>query len=143
MLTAGSDETVSVSRRNLISEIYAAGICDIDGVMTKIQDRYEQLKEIQAYFCRAQGLNVTIDEEAMDSLILAMETGELTPGDFYKRLTGDFQYAFKLVRDSTGQRDFVITREALENHEAFLDDLVKRSYDQEAEQLNKWTEKDV
>jgi hypothetical protein len=128
MLMQGSDMLMSKSKRSLIAEIYATNVCDIDGVMTKIRNRYEQLKEIQSYFCRAQGLHVTIDEEAMDTLILEMETEDLTPGDFYKRLTGDFQYAFKLVRDSTGQTDFVITKEALENHEVFLNDLVKQSY---------------
>ena len=140
MLTTGWDMIMSNSRRNLISEIYAANVCDIDGVMEKIKSRYEQLKEIESYFCRSQGLRVTIDEEAMNSLIVDMETAGLTPGDFYKKLTGDFQYAFKLVRDSTGRTDFVITKEALDNHEVFLNDLVKRSYADEPGSSGEWAE---
>lgn len=142
MLTQGAEGGLSESRRELISEIYGAGISDIDGVMARIESRSEQLKEIQAYFCRSQGLNVRIDEEAMDGLILDMETDRLTPGDFYKRLTGDFQYAFKLVRDSTGQKDFVITRAALEDHEAFLNDLVKRSYVREGDPFEDWMDRE-
>jgi hypothetical protein len=142
MLTRRGEGGLSDSRCGLIAEIYGADISDIDGVLAKIDSRAEQLKEIQGYFCRAQGLNVRIDEAAMDWLILEMEIGRLTPGDFYKRLTGDFQYAFKLVRDSTGRKDFVITRAALEDHEAFLDDLVKRSYTGETDPLEESMEGD-
>ena len=143
MLMNDSDMLMSESKRNLIAEVYANNVCDIDGVMTKVKNRYEQLKEIQSYFCRAQGLQVTIDEEAMDGLILEMETAGLTPGDFYKKLTGDFQYAFKLVRESTGRTDFVITKQALDDHEAFLNDLVKESYTDDTEASEEWTEEDV
>ena len=143
MLMNDSDMLMSESKRNLIAEVYANNVCDIDGVMTKVKNRYEQLKEIQSYFCRAQGLQVTIDEEAMDGLILEMETAGLTPGDFYKKLTGDFQYAFKLVRESTGRTDFVITKQALDDHEAFLNNLVKESYTDDTEASEEWTEEDV
>ncbi len=143
MLMNDSDMLMSESKRNLIAEVYANNVCDIDGVLTKVRNRYEQLKEIQSYFCRAQGLQVTIDEEAMDGLILEMETAGLTPGDFYKKLTGDFQYAFKLVRDSTGRTDFVITKQALDDHEAFLNNLVKESYTDDTEASEEWTEEDV
>ena len=143
MLMNDSDMLMSESKRNLIAEVYANNVCDIDGVMRKVKNRYEQLKEIQSYFCRAQGLQVTIDEEAMDGLILEMETAGLTPGDFYKKLTGDFQYAFKLVRESTGRTDFVITKQALDDHEAFLNDLVKESYTDDTEASEVWTEEDV
>jgi len=143
MLMNDSDMLMSESKRNLIAEVYANNVCDIDGVMRKVKNRYEQLKEIQSYFCRAQGLQVTIDEEAMDGLILEMETAGLTPGDFYKKLTGDFQYAFKLVRESTGRTDFVITKQALDDHEAFLNDLVKESYTDDTEASEEWTEEDV
>ncbi|MBW2317817.1 MAG: AAA family ATPase [Deltaproteobacteria bacterium] len=131
MLTGRYDMIMSRSRINLISEIYAASICDVDGVMEKIRDTYDQLKEIQAYFCRSQGLNVSLKEDAMDILILEMNSLKLSPGDFYKKLAGDFQYAFKLVRDATGQKDFVLTKEALENPEAFLDDMVRQSYSED------------
>jgi hypothetical protein len=131
MLTAKYDMMLTQSRINLIAQIYAASICDINGVMTKIRDYYDQIKEMGAYFCRTHDLNFTIHEDATDFMILQMHDCQTTLADFHKKLTADFEYGFKLVRDRTGQNDFVITREALEAPEQFLNTLVKDMYTQD------------
>jgi endopeptidase Clp ATP-binding regulatory subunit ClpX len=132
MLTAKYDMMLTESRINLIAQIYAASTCDINGVMTKIRNCYDQIKEMGAYFCRTHDLNVTIHEDTTDFMILQMHDCQTTLADFHKKLTADFEYGFKLVRDRTGQNDFVITREALEAPEQFLNTLVKDMYTEDS-----------
>jgi len=51
----------------------------------------------------------------------------MTAGDYYRKLTNEFQYGFNLIRDRTGKNDFLMTREALEDPEAFLNRLVRET----------------
>ncbi len=127
LLTQRHDLMMTRSRIDLVARIYAVNTCDINGVMKKIRCYYDQLKEMLAYFRRTHELNVSVHEDAMDALILQMSCSGMAPVDFYKKLTDDFQYGFKLICDRTGKNDFVITKEALESPEEFLNGLVKET----------------
>ena len=96
--------------------------------MAKIGLCYEQIKKVEAYFHKTHGLNVSLDEDAVDLVILDMFSSATALGDFYKQLTTNFEYGFKLIRDKIGQNAFVITKEALENPEEFFNNLVKNIY---------------
>ncbi len=128
MLSAKYDMMLSNSRINLIAETYAASTCDINGVMKKITQCYDQIKDMEAYFCRTHDLDVTIHEDATDMMVLQMNNSHTTLADLHKKLTGDFEYGFRLIRDRTGKKDFVITRQALEDPEQFLNTMVKDMY---------------
>jgi len=127
MLTERHDLMMTASRMALVAELYAMNTCDINGVMKKIREYYEQLKETQSYFCRTHDLHVSLHEDAVDELILQMAKSEMTAGDYYRKLTNEFQYGFNLIRDRTGKNDFLMTREALEDPEAFLNRLVRET----------------
>jgi ATP-dependent Clp protease ATP-binding subunit ClpX len=127
MLTERHDLMMTASRAGLVAEMYAMNTCDINGVMKKIREYYEQLKETQSYFCRTHDLHVTLHEDAVDRLILQMAKSEMTAGDYYRKLTNEFQYGFNLIRNRIGKNDFVMTPDALEDPEAFLNRLVRET----------------
>ena len=124
-LTGKYDMMITESRAGLIAEIYALRTCDISGVMKKIRAAYDQIKEMLAYFRRSHELNVSLHEDAMDAVILDICSARTTPGDFYKKMSSDFQYGLKLVCDRTGKNDFIITKNALDDPEAYLNSLVR------------------
>jgi hypothetical protein len=95
--------------------------------MKKIRDSYDQLKETQAYFCSSHDLNVRLHEDAIDALITDMYVAGKSAGDFYRKLTNEFQYGIKLIADRTGKNDFLITKEGLDDPERYLDSLVKET----------------
>jgi len=108
--------------------MYAMSTRDMNAVMKKISRDYDQIKNIQDYFCKTHDLNVTLAEDAIDVAIGQMSASQTGLRSFYKRLTSDFEDGLRLIRDRTGKDTFVITREALDNPEAFLNDLVKEMY---------------
>ncbi|NVM23509.1 MAG: AAA family ATPase, partial [Desulfobacterales bacterium] len=116
------------SRMDLIAKIYAAGTADINAVMKKIKTCYDQVKKMEDYFYKTHDLNVILDEDAIDVVILQMQSSPASLGDFYKQLTTNFEYGFKLIHDRTGQNKFTITKEALKDPEEFLNALVKKEY---------------
>jgi hypothetical protein len=40
----------------------------------------------------------------------------------------DYDYALKLVMDKTGQQEFLIPKEAIQDPDGFINDLIRRSY---------------
>ncbi|MBW1741192.1 MAG: AAA family ATPase [Deltaproteobacteria bacterium] len=128
MVTEKSKFAMTPSRIDLIADAYTMNTCDVNGVMAKIQTYYEQVKKVEAYFHKTHDLNIVMDEDAIDVIIRQMISSPTALGDFYKQLTTKFEYGFRLIRDRVGQNNFVITKEALENPEAFFNTLVKKIY---------------
>jgi hypothetical protein len=122
---------LSPSRIQLIAKVYARGTGDIDVVINRVKGYCDQIRNLEAYFSKTQDLDITLDDDARDMVILGMETPQAALGDFYKKLTAGFRDGLKLVRDRTGRRDFVLSKEALENPEQYLSNLVKDIYTEE------------
>ncbi len=133
LLAARYDMALTSSRMGLIAETYAHSTCDVNAVMKKLTDSYDQIKSMEAYFSKSHGLRVELDDDAADVLIRQMNTSQTALGDFYKKLTADFKDGLKLIRDRTGKNGFVITREGLEDPEKFLAALIKRIYADDGE----------
>jgi hypothetical protein len=68
-----------------------------------------------------------LDEDAIDVVMMQMNSSPGSLGDFYKQLTTDFEYGFKLIRDRTGQKEFAITKRAIKDPDEFLNTLVKEA----------------
>jgi endopeptidase Clp ATP-binding regulatory subunit ClpX len=115
------------SRVDVIAEVYASSTCDINGVMEKIKTAYDQIKNMEAYFSKTNDINITLDEDAIDVVMMQMNSSPGSLGDFYKQLTTDFEYGFKLIRDRTGQKEFAITKRAIKDPDEFLNALVKEA----------------
>jgi len=128
MLADRHDMALTSSRIRLIAEVYAMGTWDVNAVIKKVRGYYDQIKNLEAYFSKTHDLNIVLEEDARDEVILGMDTPQAALGDFYKKLTADFQDGLKLIRDRTGRNDFVIPRGALEDPETFLNNLVKDIY---------------
>ncbi|NVL91072.1 MAG: AAA family ATPase [Desulfobacterales bacterium] len=128
MLAERSKIALTTSRIDLIAELYTLWTSDINAIMQKIENFYEQIKKVEAYFYKTHDLNIRLDEDAIDIVILEMISSPTALGDFYKELTTKFEYGFKLIRDKIGKDTFVITKEALENPENFFNNLVKKVY---------------
>jgi hypothetical protein len=119
---------LTLSRINLIADLYAKEACRVGTVIAKIASYYDQVKKVEAYFQKTHDLNIELDESAIDLVMLRMVASQTALGDFYKELTTNFEYGFKLVRDRVGQNTFQITKKALENPDGFFEDLVKKAY---------------
>jgi hypothetical protein len=96
------------SRIDLIADVYTTSTCDINAVMEKIQTYYGQIKKVEAYFHKTHDINISLEEDAIDVILLGMFSSSTALGDLYKKLTNDFEYGFKLIRDRVGQDRIMI-----------------------------------
>ena len=115
------------SRIELVANAYCRKVTDIDKVLKKIKSFYEATKTIELYFIKNHGINIVLEEEAIDAIIEQCIDSGQTPETYYRNLTANFEHGLKLVREKTGRTRFFLTRDALERPEAFIADLLRQN----------------
>jgi hypothetical protein len=114
-----------LERIDLIARFYSYHICDIDHAVVQIKAHYDQAKNVELHFLKNYGINLVLEDDAIDHIIGEVMTGSTHIDAFYKQLTQDFEHGFKLVREKTGRNRFFITAKALKGPEAFIAELLK------------------
>ena len=84
--------------------------------------------DFAADFARRHGVMLRFDDEAVHALIEKAHAEIIGVRELCDRLFKDYQFGLSLVQKNIGQREFPITRAAVENPDGFLSELVVRSY---------------
>lgn len=119
---------VTSIRASMAARISVDQVCEVDASLADIKDLYNEVKQAEAFFGNTHSLNIELKPDAVDLLMTGLFNRNIAAGDIYKQLSSKFEYGLKLVRDQTGMNDFVLSKQAIENPEMFLDELVRRSY---------------
>jgi endopeptidase Clp ATP-binding regulatory subunit ClpX len=117
------------SRIELAAKAYCRLVTDIEKVLKKIKSYYEETKTIELFFIKNHGINIVLEEEAIDHIIGQCFGARGTPEAYYRRLTAEFKHGLKLVREKTGRTRFFITREALEKPDIYIAGLLRQTGD--------------
>jgi len=115
------------SRIDLAARVYCRQVSDIEKVLKKIKSFYEETKTIELYFIKNHGINIVLEEEAIDYIIEQCFNSRSTPEAYYRNLTVDFEHGLKLVREKTGRTRFFITREALQRPDGYIAELLRQT----------------
>ena len=114
------------ARIEMVAQVYSSQVTDMDKVLNKIKTAYEETKGIELYFIKNHGINIVLEEEAIDAIIGQCLRNKITPETYYRNLAADFEHGLKLVREKTGRTRFFITREALEKPDVFIAELLRQ-----------------
>ena len=115
---------LSAYRIERIADYYYSHVVEIGTATDKIKSFYEQVKRIEINFYNKHDLNIVLEEDAIDFISEQMEKHSLNIDQIYNKLSDDFEYGLKLLREKTGKNRFFISKYALENPEAFLNQLI-------------------
>ena len=98
---------------------------DVNTVFEEAVGIQRQVEEFEMDFKRRNGIYLQFSEEAIDRIteILLNEDGKGTA--LFSRLSKDYEYGLELISDKTGQKEFIITREAVDNPEGYLDRTIR------------------
>jgi len=117
--------TLTASRIDIVASYYANHMMDIEKAIKKIKTFYDDIKNIELYFFKNHDINIVMEDDAVDFIIDNFEKSTHDLGELYEKLSTDFEYGLKLVREKTGKHRFFITKYALMNPEAFISNLIK------------------
>src|SRR6478609_3331011 len=79
-------------------------------------------------FQRMHGLELQFSPEAIERLVERAQAERMTMPDLCAHLFKDYQFGLSLVQKNTGQKSFVLGREAIDAPDKFLSDLVVQSH---------------
>ncbi len=119
---------LSAYRIDRVADYYYAYVVEIGTAIRKIKSYYDQIKRIEIDFYNKHDLNIVLEEDAIDYISEQMANHSLNIDLIYHKLSNDFEYGLKLLRDKTGKNRFFLPKDALVNPEAFLDRLITSEF---------------
>jgi hypothetical protein len=113
------------SRIDIVADQYSKNANDIGRIIQKIKAHYDEIKATELQFLKSHDVNLVMEDSAIDHVIKNTFGSKINPKELFKKLSDDFEYGLKLVRDKTGRNRFFITKEALLSPEKFIESLIK------------------
>ncbi len=118
-------------RIELIAELFLRTISDVNTAFEDFLQMSRQIREEETSLFDKLETKIIFEDSAVDEIIRrTIETGE-EPGSLALQLVKKLEYGLKLVKDRAGVEDFVITGEAVTDMEKYINDLVKKYYQEE------------
>jgi ATP-dependent Clp protease ATP-binding subunit ClpX len=101
---------------------------DLDGIFEEVVSMIGEIKAYQSNFLDKKKIPIRFAEDAVDEILHRAVTQGESVTDICQQVSADYDYALRLIMDKSGEQEFVITKEAIEDPESFINDLVRRSY---------------
>ncbi|MFO7557671.1 MAG: AAA family ATPase [Desulfobacterales bacterium] len=120
--------TLSDQRIDIASEYYCRNIVDIGNTLKRVKLHYDEVKTLELYFFNKQDVNIVLEDDAIDYIIEQIVSGMMDFGKFSNRISNDFEYGLRLVKEKTGRNRFFITKEALVEPDSYISNLLKDRY---------------
>ena len=99
-----------------------------EAVFSEVLSLYNQIRMFEADFYEKHGFKIHFDEHAINEIILQALAGNESATAICLRISVDYDYGFRLIADRSGQTQFIIPREAVVDHQKYLDELIRQSY---------------
>jgi ATP-dependent Clp protease ATP-binding subunit ClpX len=121
------------SRIALIADRMIEKGYDVNTVIEEVVDIQRMVEDFERDFYRKHGISLRFSNEAIDRVTeIGLEEDGKGIG-ICSRLSKDYEHGFKLIRDRVGQREFILTREAIDNPEAFLNQVIREIFSQQTD----------
>ena len=115
-------------RIDLIATYHLFSGAELEGLFGEIVSMIGEIRDYESSFAGKKKVQVRFAEDAVDEVLQRALTQRKSATKICHQASADYDYALKLIMDKTGQQEFVITREAIEDPEAFINELIRRSY---------------
>jgi endopeptidase Clp ATP-binding regulatory subunit ClpX len=107
---------------------------DVNTVSEEMVEIQQQVEEFERDFQKRTGIDLQFSEEAIHRVTEILLNEEGKGMGLFPRLSKDFEYGFELIHDKTGQREFIVTREAVDDPEGYLNRMIREIYKRQTDQ---------
>ncbi|HDM78346.1 MAG TPA: AAA family ATPase [Deltaproteobacteria bacterium] len=130
------------------SQIYTEGRIDIiidqhlrtglelEVLFEDLLNMYNQIKSFEVSFFERYGFRARFSDEAIDEIIERAVLRGVSTQEVCEEISRDFDYAFKLVADKTGQAEFLLPREAVVDPDNYVNQLIREAYNKEPHEVD-------
>ena len=118
--------TLTEIRSRMVAQYYATHVMEIEDSVQQIKRFHDAIKEIEVEVSKSYDLNIVFEEDATDFLIQQFIDHSATTEEILSKIYTDFYDGFNLVREKTGKSRFFLSKNALIDHESYLNDLIRK-----------------
>jgi endopeptidase Clp ATP-binding regulatory subunit ClpX len=116
------------TRVNLIIDQYLRWDYDLKSAFEEMGQMYRQVHHFEEKFSEEHELEMQFDEEAIDEILGLAVSRETSAYAICQDQAKDLEHALKLVRERTSQESFLLTRDAILNLDAYLNQIIRDYY---------------
>lgn len=117
--------TPTSARLTAVATLYTRRVSNIESAITGVESYYDEIKEVELKFFKKNEINVVLEEDTIDYLIEQLVDQRLTTDGIYQQMSDTLAHGLRLILEKTGKNRFFISKGALINPEAYLDDLIR------------------
>jgi endopeptidase Clp ATP-binding regulatory subunit ClpX len=107
---------------------------DVNTASEEVLEVQRQVEEFERDFQRRTGIDLEFSEDAIHRITEIILNEEGKGAALFSRLSKDYEYGFELIRDKTGQREFIVTRETVDDPEGYLNRMIREVYRRQSDQ---------
>jgi ATP-dependent Clp protease ATP-binding subunit ClpX len=116
------------ARVELLAHQYHHWDCDLKTAIDDLARLYDQVCRFAEMFLNNHGIELHFEPDAVDEILQQAVARETSALAVCQEMAKDLEYALKLVRDRTSQDQFILTREALCDLDAYLNRVIREHY---------------
>lgn len=116
------------ARVELIIDQYLGLDGDLKAALEEVSQLFHEVRRFEEKFFEEHLLEIHFDDEALDEILRQAVTENTSARQICQGLAKDLEYALKLVRDRTSQDVFLLTREAIQDLDGYLNELIRQHY---------------
>lgn len=107
---------------------------DVNTVVEEVVEIQRIVENFEKDFYRKNGISIRFSNDGIDRITeIALEEDGKGYG-ICGRLSKDYEHGFKLIRDRVGQREFILTREAVDDPESYLNQVIREIFSERTDQ---------
>ncbi len=118
--------TLSEIRCNMVAHYFCTNVMEIEDAIKKIKQFHNSVKELELEITKSYNLNIVFEEDATDFLIEQFIDHNATFEEILSKVYDNFYDGFNLIREKTGNTRFFLSKNALVDHETYLNDLIRK-----------------
>jgi ATP-dependent Clp protease ATP-binding subunit ClpX len=111
-------------RCKLVAHCFSNNVMEIEAAVTKIKNFHDTVKEVEVEVLKSSNLNIIFEEDAIDFIIEQFVYNKATTEEIISKIYSDFYDGLNLVREKTGRDRFFLSKQALTDHQDYLDELI-------------------
>ncbi|UCE83722.1 MAG: AAA family ATPase [Deltaproteobacteria bacterium] len=100
----------------------------LESLFEEVGTMIGEVRDFESTFGKKRRVRIRFAEDAVDEILQRAVTKGVSADTICRRVSTDYDYALKLIMDKTGQEEFVITKEGIEDPESFINDMIRESY---------------
>lgn len=100
----------------------------IEAIFEEVLALYNQARMFEADFYEKHGFRINFEDQAITEIIARALREDTSASAICQEISVDYDYGFRLIADRSGRTQFILPKEAVTDHQNYLDELIRESY---------------